>query len=214
MGEGPPVGGRDPSATTPIPHAGQDGDGKTISRGERKARKKARRLALTKPSTTSPVPHPKQDGNKISQGERLAFEPSIVAEDGMPSISARVTVSSEEKPITVEPTATNDEKNRKKRSRRRKRATKSPGNQQAAGNLPMTPSTTHNAVEESLSAVLESALSSPPASCSVTKIAENGAVAQASNLEAPPDEMPIVKKVTKRKTTKKAKKRQQAKPGF
>lgn len=115
----------------------------------------------------------------------------------------------------MEPTATNDEKNRNKRSRRRKRATKSPGDQQAAGNLPtMTPSTTYNAVEESLSAVLESALSSPPASCSVTKIAENGAVAQASNLEAPPDEMPIVKKMTKRKTTKKAKKRQQAKPGF
>lgn len=83
MGEGPPVGGRDPSATTPIPHAGQDGDGKKISRGERKARKQARRLALIKPSTTSPVPHPKQDGNKISQGERLAFEPSIVAEDGL-----------------------------------------------------------------------------------------------------------------------------------
>lgn len=82
MGEGPSVGG------TPIPHAQQDV--KKISRGERKARKKARRLAL-KPSTTSPVPHPKQDGKIISQGERkarkkarrLAFKPSTVAEDGM-----------------------------------------------------------------------------------------------------------------------------------
>lgn len=130
------------------------------------------------------------------------------------SISARGTLSSEEKPTTVEPTANNDEKKRKKRSRRRKRATKPPGDQQAAGKPTVTPLTTRNAVEKSLSAVLKSALSSPSASCSATRIAKNGAVAQALNLEAPPDEILIVNKTTKRETTKKAKKRQQAKAGF